>query len=517
MFDLLIKNARIVDGSSSPWYRGDVAIENGKIAAIGKFGSETSHKSVDAKDKYLAPGFIDIHSHSDSSIVEYSLAESRILQGVTTEIAGNCGMSVFPILEDKRKLLEQYNDGQDFPWQSTADFFAFVKKNRTSVNFASLVGHGSLRLAAMGAGNGEATEKDIKRMQDLLRECMGQGALGMSSGLIYPPGFYSNTHELVEVASVLKETGGYYATHMRGEGTTLVPSVEEALETARRSGVPLQISHHKCSERSGWYVSVKTTVAMIEKARMEGVNVMCDQYPYQASATSLTTQVSDWAFEGGVEAMLERLKNPASRARLKEEANHTPAYRWPNLYISYVKTEKNSFAVGKSITEISEIWGKDLIDTVFDLILEEEGQVGQISFGMCEEDIEFIMKQSFTMIGSDGSAISLNYKGQPHPRYYATFPRVIAHYCRDRKLFPLETAIQKMTSMPAARAGFSDRGLIKAGMWADLVLFDFDTIKDTPTYKEPQKACDGILQVYVNGVLTAENGKHCGTKAGMVL
>jgi len=501
MYDLIIKNARIIDGTGAPWTLGDVAVQDGKIAAVGSV-SGAAKAVVDAGQRYLTPGFIDIHSHSDGEILRCPTAESRILQGVTTDVGGNCGSSVAP--------------SEKYP--AMADYLAQVEQARPSINSATLVGHGTIRNAVMGYSRAEATAQEIEQMRKLTAQAMEEGAYGISTGLIYPPSCYSTTEELVQVVNAVQPYGGYYATHMRNESYDLVKSVEEALHVAKEAGVRLQISHHKCTCKADWQVSVKTTIAMIQRARRQGLDVTCDQYPYSASATSMSSNVPAWAFEGGVEAMLQRLQDPETRARLREESNASHVGRWGDIYVSYLYSPENQWMIGKSITEIAEkLGGKDPADTCFDIVLAEKDHVGEVNFGMCEEDIEYIMAQPFVMPGSDGEAKGLDAPGKPHPRNYGTFVRYLAHYSRDRGVLPLETAVQHMTSLPASRIGLADRGLIKTGMWADLVLFDLEKLKDDPDYQNPQQPCSGICQVYVNGVLTAENGKHTGARAGQVL
>lgn len=501
MYDLLIKNARVIDGTGAPWYCGDLAVKDGKIAALGKVTGDAK-EVVDAAGLYLAPGFIDIHSHSDDSILDCPTAESRILQGVTTDVGGNCGGSEAP--------------SPAYP--TMADFLTAVERARPSINSATLVGHGTVRKAVMGYSREEATDGQIAQMQALTAKAMEDGAFGISTGLIYPPSCYSTTDELARVVSAVAPYGGYYATHMRNESFDVVKSVEEALHVAKEAGVRLQISHHKVTHKADWQVSCKTTVAMIARARRQGLDVCCDQYPYRASATSMSSNVPAWAFEGGVEAMLARLRDPETRAVLRDQSNASHQGRWCDIYVAYVQTERNQWMVGKSITEIAEaLGGKDPADTCFDIVLEENNHVGEINFGMCEEDIEYIMSQPFVMPGSDGEAMPLTAPGKPHPRNFGTFVRVLAHYCRDRALFPLETAVQKMTALPASRLGLTDRGVLKVGLWADLVLFDLEKLKDDPDFLCPQQPCSGIRRVYVNGVLTALDGKHTGTRAGQVL
>ena len=505
MYDLIIRNARVVDGTGAPWYRADVAVEGGRIAAIGKLEGE-ARETVDAEDHYLAPGFIDIHSHSDDSILACPSAESRILQGITTEIAGNCGASRGPAPEEKEE-----------GWPSMAAFLSAVEHAKPSVNLGMLVGHGAVRACAMGYGAEKPTEAQLQRMRELVAEAMEAGAFGVSSGLIYPPSSYADTEELIEVAKAAAPYGGYYATHMRGEGKTVVHATEEAIRIAREAGVPLQISHQKVTWKPDWQVSCFMTTAMIERARRQGLEVFCDQYPYRASATTLSVNIPEWAFDGGVPALLERLRDPVLRAQISDEMEASHVGRWGDIFVSYVTTEANQWMAGRSIPDIAQRMGKTPAEALIDIVIAENDHVGEISFGMCEEDIEHIMKKPYVMTGSDGGAMPLDAPGKPHPRNYGTFVRVLAHYCRERGLFPLETAVHKMTGLPAARLRLADRGAVKQGMWADLVLFDFDVLRDTPDFANPQQACEGILKVYVNGVLTAENGRHTGAHAGVVL
>jgi len=524
MFDLLFKNAKVVDGTNSPWYIADVAVKDGKIAKIGKISESSATKVVDAKGCILSPGFIDVHSHSDYGVLRYKLNESRILQGITTELAGDCGTSPMPIVPERRDLLEKYvgflNDGVQLEWTDAKGYLDAVEKNGTSVNFAMMVGHGSIRIAAMGFDDREPTPEELDEMRRYTRESMEQGCFGLTTGFIYPPGCFATNDEAIELAKVVAEYGGFYKSHMRYEGDNILQSVEDTIEVGIKAGLPVQIDHHKITGRKNWKYKGHATLALVEKSRERGIDVTIDQYPYRASATTLTSAVPQWAHEGGLSKMVERLKDPEMRKKIIQEirGHYESSERlWSDVFVTSVPSEKNSWVKGKNIQEIADTLGKDPFDTAIDLMIEEDGDVRQLTFGMCEEDIELIMKNPYTMIGSDGGASPLETKDVPHPRLYGTFPRVISEYCRERKLFPLETAIHKMTGFPAARIGFHDRGVIKEGMNADLVLFDFDKIKDTPTFTKPNAACEGILQVYVNGVLTAENGVHTGALAGKVI
>jgi len=519
MFDLLFKNAKVVDGTNAPWYIADVAVKDGKIAKIGKICESEAAKTVDAKGNVLSPGFIDIHSHSDRSILSCKLNESRILQGITTELAGDCGNSPMPVNPERLHLLRN-NLGADITWTDAKGFFDVLEKNGTSVNFATMVGHGTIRVAAMGYDDRDPTPEELQKMREYTAESMEQGCYGLTTGLIYTPGCFAKNEEVIELAKVIAPYGGFYKSHMRNEGDDVLKSVEDTVQVGIEAGIPVQVVHHKITGRKNWQYKGYATLAYIERAREQGLDVTVDQYPYCASATTLASVMPKWALEGGYTKLVERLKDSETRKKITDEIKDRFEKNlrvWTDVYVTSLNSEANAWAKGKNIQEIADKLGKDPFDATIDLLIEENGNVRQLTFGMCEEDIEMIMKKPFTMIGSDGSAMPLDTTDVPHPRNHGTFPRVLGEYCRERKLFSLETAINKMTGMPAARIGLGDRGVIKAGMWADLVLFDPDKIKDTPTYAKPNVACEGILQVYVNGTLTAENGLHTGALAGKVL
>ncbi len=518
-YDFVLKNCRLIDGTGSPWKKADVGVKDGKIAFVGKAGDEISSDEIkDCEGLYLAPGFIDIHSHSDTTILDNPTADSRILQGVTTELGGDCGISAAPVshISERRKLVKDYVGDLDYTWNTVGEFLDTVEKAHPSVNFATAVGHGTIRIEAMGFDDREPTEDEMEEMKNILRKALEDGAFCLSSGLIYPPGVFSKTDEMAELCTVLKEYGAFYETHMRNEGNKVVEAVAEAIDVAKRAGIPLQICHHKVLQEQNWG-KCRITTEMIEKAREEGIDVQCDQYPYRASATSLDSNAPNWTFDGGVEALLKRLKDPETRQRINAEAEESHRGRWDKIFVSSTASREYAWTVGKNIAEIAEIRGVSCADACFDIIVDSEDRAGEINYGMCEEDIEYIMKKPYVMTGSDGQSLSLDFDGIPHPRNYGTFPRVISHYARDRKLFTVEEAVKKMTAMPASRLGLKDRGLIKEGFRADLVLFDLEELEDTPTFEKPKAACRGIKQVYVNGVLTAKDGVHTGARAGEVL
>lgn len=526
-YDLIIKNVQIADGSGQAVFHGAVAVSDGKILKVYRDCQpdaeecKLSKEVVDGENCILSPGFIDIHSHSDTSIINVPEAQSRILQGVTTDFGGNCGMSAAPFnpeyASDHRYYLREGFGDTPFKWQSMAEYLSEVERSEPSINFGTLVGHGTLRIAAMGFSPDAPSDKQMDYMKKALRHSLEDGAFGMSSGLIYSPGSFADSEELEELAKELPPYDAVYTTHMRNEGLNLIPAVEEAIHLAEETGAKVEISHHKEIRKELWKNAVFQSIALMKEARARGAKVTFDQYPYRASATSLDSNVPGWAFEGGQEKLFENLRNPETRSKLIKEVNASHVGRWGDIFVSYAYGEENKWAVGKNMLEIAEIQGKDPAEACFDLILSTQGRVNEVNYGMCEEDIEYIMSQDFGVIGSDGEAMSLDYNGIPHPRNFGTFPRVIAHYCRERGVLTLEEAIHKMTAMTARRMGLIDRGQITEGMWADLVLFDFDKINDTPTYDDPKQPCEGIRRVYVNGVLTAQDGKHTGARAGKVL
>ena len=403
MFDLLIKNARVIDGSGSPWFRADVGVKGGRICFVGLAGNAEAVETVDAEDLFLAPGFIDIHSHTDQNVFGSPRGESRILQGVTTELVGNCGISMAPASDEYLDMLKGYTDGEgDYSWRSMGDFLTRLEAFPHSTNVACLIGHGTVRLAVMGYSAAKPTAKQLDAMRALVKEGMQDGAYGITSGLIYPPGSYADADELAEVISACAPYGGFYATHMRDEDALIAESVTESIETAKRAGVPLEISHHKTCYKPDWQVTPKMTIAMIERARRQGMDVTCDQYPYCATATTLSANIPGWAFEGGFEAVKRRLADKDTRARIRREVDANIGDNWGDYFVSSLASEKNAWMMGKSIPEIAQKLGLHPTEAFFEIIVEEDNHVNEVHFAMCEEDVEYIMQQPFTMIGSDG-------------------------------------------------------------------------------------------------------------------
>lgn len=524
-FDVLIVGGRVFDGTGNPWFYADIGISRDKIVFIGKVEKADAKITINASGLAVSPGFIDMHSHSDLELLVDGRAISKVHQGVTLEVVGNCGSSAAPLNDFLKAHMEKFVlpefDWQiKLDWSTMREYFDKLEKNGISVNVVSYVGHSTIRAYVMDFERREPSKTELEEMKKLVAEAMMDGAVGLSTGLIYPPSCYAKTDEIIELAKVVAKYGGIYASHIRGEGATLLEAVKEAIRIGEEAKIPVQISHFKASGKLNWG-KVKDAAKIIEEARDRGVDVTADQYPYIASSTSLSALLPDWAHEGGAEKLLERLRDPENLAKIKAHLEgylkREPDY-WDRIMISYL--EKNRQFLGKTINEISKDLGLNPVDTVIKLLLDEECRVSHISFGMCEEDVEFVMKIPWVMVGSDGSAVAPDGvlgKGKPHPRYYGTFPRVLGLYSRERKVISLEQAIRKMTYLPAWRLGFRDRGIIREGAYADIVVFDPKIVLDKATFTDPHQIPIGIIHVIVNGKPVIYEGKHTGEKPGRVL
>lgn len=524
--DLVLENGRLVDGTGNPWFFGDVGIKDGKIVRVGRV-NQRRLETIDAGGRVVSPGFIDGHCHSDLMVLDDPGSEIKLQQGVTTEVVGNCGMTPAPFAPQNLDLLRTYvepvlgNTGQEWRWETVEQYFDALTEAGPSENVATYVGHGTLRIAVMGFENRPASGEESDHMKGLLEEAFQAGAIGLSLGLMYAPGSYTPREELAELCSVLSRYGGLLATHIRGEGNSLIPSIEEVIWIAERSGVPLQISHLKAAGGGNWG-SVTRAMELIERARSRGLDVTCDVYPYTAGSTSLTTLLPPWALEGGVSQTLERLGDPASRGRIKAELrqeqdewdNLVASTGWDSVYISSLSKDRDANLAGKNILEASESRGIDPEDCMMDLLLEQDGKVSIVFFHMAGSDVEQVLGWEKSLIASD----SLHEQAEkPHPRLYGTFPHVLARYVREKKLLTLEEAVRKITSFPARRFNLGKRGLIAPGYAADLVVFDPETVQDKATYEDPKHFPEGISHVLVNGARMVESGALMETGEGKVI
>ncbi|MDQ3499133.1 MAG: D-aminoacylase [Actinomycetota bacterium] len=526
MLDLVLQNGRVVDGTGNPWFFGDVGIKDGIIVELGRV-NRRGLETIDAGGRVVSPGFIDGHCHSDLMVLDDPRSEIKLQQGVTTEVVGNCGMTPAPFAPHNLDLLRTYvepvlgDTEREWRWETVEQYFDALLDARPSENVATYVGHGTLRIAVMGFENRPASGEELDRMKRLLEEALQAGAIGLSLGLMYAPGSYTPREELAELCSVLSRYGGLLATHIRGEGNSLVPSIEEVIWIAERSGVPLQVSHLKAAGGSNWG-SVNKAMELIERARSRGLDVTCDVYPYTAGSTSLTTMLPPWALEGGVSKTLERLGDPASRERIKAELgqeqddwdNLVASTGWDSVYISSLSRDHDANLAGKNVVEVSESRGIEPEDCMMDLLLEQDGKVSIVFFHMAGSDVEQVIRWERSLIASD----SLHDQAEkPHPRLYGTFPHVLARYVREKKLLSLEEAVRKMTSFPARRFKLGKRGLIAPGYAADLVVFDSEKIVDTATYEDPKHFPEGISHVLVNGAKAVEAGALLRTGEGTVI
>lgn len=499
-FDLLIKNGKIMDGTGNPWFISDLAIRDGRIAEIGIIAAERAARVIDVRGLIVAPGFIDVHAHIESGIAPRPTADNYLQMGVTSVITGNCGGSA----------------------SSLGEWFARVEKDGTSINIGSLIGHNTVRRAAMnGDFNRAPSAEELQRMRELVEQAMKDGAVGLSTGLIYIPGTWARTDEIVELARASAKFGGVYASHMRDEGEFVDKSVNEALEIGAQSGCPVEISHLKVASKERWGDSALIT-KMIAEARTRGQQVTVDQYMYTASSTNSGVLLPDWVFDGGFEKVKERLSDQPTRARIRAEMIASQKRRGrEDFSYAYVASHRANPAFnGKNLPEIARmVRGKagaeEEAEQAMDIVLAGGAQM--IYHTMSEQDVEQIFRQPFTMIAADAGVEDTNPTSVPHPRGFGNNVRALGKYVRERKLVSLEEGIRKMTSLPAQTFRLWDRGLLRKGMSADIVIFDERTIADRATFQQPKQYATGLECVIVNGQVTIEKGRHLGTRAGRIL
>jgi N-acyl-D-amino-acid deacylase len=528
-YDVIIRGGHILDGTGNPWYAGDVGIRGDKIAAIGKLEGASARQTIDATGQIVAPGFIDMLGQSETSLLIDKRSLSKLSQGITSEITGEGG-SIAP--QDERTIrpmkpfLDQYHLAVD--WTDLDGYFNRLEKSGTPLNLGTYVGAAQVREAVIGDDDRAPTAADLKQMESLVAQAMQQGALGISTALIYPPGHYAKTDELIALAKVASEYDGIYATHMRSEGQTEMAALDEAIEIGRQANLPVEIFHLKVSGKSRWGTMPKL-VARIQAARDSGLSIAANLYPYLAGATALASSLPPWVANGGTGKLLARLHDKAIRKRIKTEMSADHA-GWENLYfdsggasgvmISGVVNPELKKYDGMTVAQMAKAEGKDPLDALFDFIIADQAQTGALYFIANEQDLQYGLKQRWTSIGLDANETSLDgplFEPHNHPRAWGSMPRFIGHYSRDLHLLPMAEAIRKITSLPAEREHLTGRGLLKPGFYADVTVFDPKTIIDKATYARPNVMSEGIDYVFVNGQLEFEHGKLTGATAGRAL
>jgi N-acyl-D-amino-acid deacylase len=527
MLDLIIQNGKIVDGSGNPWYDGDVGIKEGRIVLMGRIRQEAVN-ILDAQGKVVCPGFIDAHSHADLAILDPSLPPIKLRQGVTTEVFGNCGFSLAPVSPQYEHILKEYTEPfmgswpGPWNWPRMADYMDTLSRDRKPHHVATLVGNGTLRIHAKGFHPGRLSSEEMDHILYHLEEGLEAGALGLSMGLMYTPENFYAKEELVQICRALSKYDALLTVHLRGEGKLLIPSIQEALSIARESGVPLHISHFKAAGRRSWGATFDEGMERIETARLQGLDVTCDVYPYHAGSSSFTSLLPPWPLEGGIEHTLERLQNRGSRARIREELekeadtwdNLVCSTGWDHVLIASTGKAENRSWVGKSVAQIAEERKQDEPECALDLFLEDGGRTSIVFFHMSEADVKKAIAWDLSCIVSDSL---YNREGNPHPRLYGTFPRLFAKYVREEKILSLEEAVRKVTSFPARRFRLGKRGLLAPGYEADITVFDPEKIADRATHEDPRQYPDGIEYVIINGSVVLGKGAAESPKEGRLL
>jgi N-acyl-D-amino-acid deacylase len=527
MLEFLIKAGTIVDGTGAPSFRADLGVADGRIVAVAREIHEEAARIIDARRLHVAPGFIDPHSHSDYTLLADPLAQSKIRQGVTTEVIGNCGYAPAPLkgaaIEESQAKAGTF--GQEVTWRTMGEYLERLRSPGMALNVVPLVGHNAIRGSVMGYGDVQPTPQQQAEMEQLVEQAMNEGARGLSTGLYYPPGYYARTEEVIGLARVAARHGGMYASHIRSEADRLLEAIEEAAEIGEKAGIGVEIAHVKLEGYRNWQ-NIDRLVALLDDIEARGLAVGCDQYPYTACNSWLAGALPYSAQAGGYGAIADRLRDPETRVGLRQDwqrnpvewDNRTGIRDWSEAVVS--DSWNRPDLLGKDIAQIAGEEGQDPLETVFDLIVESKGLISCIWYTQREEIVRTLMRHPLVVVGSDGS--SLNAEGglgqhKVHPRNYGTFPRILGRYVREEQVLSLEEAVKKMTSATAGRFGLTDRGVVRAGAWADLVLFDVRTVVDKATYAEPHQYPEGIPYVLVNGRLVLDQGAHTGELPGRLL
>lgn len=528
-YDTVVRNGRIIDGTGSPWYSGDIGIREGRIAAIGNLTNAPARRTIDAHGMVVAPGFIDMLGQSELTILVNPHLPSKIYQGITTEITGE-GNSVAPVndamLQGDQLTLEHYGIKPD--WHTLREYFAHLERQGMGINLATYVGATQVRRVVIGDDNRAPTAAELDRMRALVREAMQDGAVGLSTSLQYAPAPYATTEELIALAAEAAKFGGIYATHMRSEANAISAALDETIRIGREARIPVEIWHLKVAGKANWG-RMPEVIARIEAARRSGVDITADTYAYPAGFNTFSAIIPPWAHDGGDDKLIQRLKDPATRARIRRELED-PSGQWENewqeitgpegILIGAVQNPKLLALQGKTIAQIAQIWHKDPIDTVFDLLIEDDAFTSVAIFMMSEPDIVLALQQPWVSICNDSEGTApdgILGKEHPHPRAYGTFPHILRKYVREEHKLSLEDAIRKFSALAAQRVRLTDRGVLKAGMWADVVVFDPDTIRDIATFDNPNQLSEGMRYVLVNGVPVIEDGKMTNALPGKVL
>jgi N-acyl-D-amino-acid deacylase len=525
-YDLLISGGSVIDGDGGPAASLDIGIRDGRIVSLGNLSTSSARQRIDATGLTVAPGFIDMHNHSDFTILVEPASESMIRQGVTTMVLGESRSAgpVKPGVDDARR-----QDGVTVDWTTLGGYFDRLERQHTATNIASYVGEEQVWTYVKGYDQSRATPDELAAMKTLVAQAMEDGAMGLSTSLLQPPSSLATTDNLVELATIAKLHGGIYSSHIRDEGEGVFRAVEEAIQVGKGAGIRVDIIHMKIAHQKLWG-RVSEVIAMVQKARDAGFDIQANVYPYTAGQNNLSSIIPPWAHDGGREKMVQRLRDPAARRRMRAEVlqglpgwyNHYLATGggWAGMQLVSLKNERNAPFQGKRMSELIESRGGDPVNVLFDVLVEEDGSVPTVFFHHSEPDMQLVLKQPWTSIGSDGTAVNPDGptgRSHPHPRYYGTFPRVLGRYVRELKVLTLPEAVKKMTSMNADKIGIKDRGRLREGLWADVTIFDPNTVIDRATFENPRQYPVGIPYVIVNGVVTIDNGRHTGALAGRVV
>ena len=527
-FDVIIRGGTVYDGTGRPPMRGDVGIKGDRIAAVGNLSSATAPMVIDASGRALAPGFINMLSHSESSLIVDGRSLGEIKQGVTTQIFGESSMG--PLNDRmKQRLRESQGDVKfDIAWTTLAEFLTYLEKRGISQNVASFIGAPTIREYVIGLEDKPPTPEQLEQMRELVRREMEAGALGVTTALIYPPAFFAKTDELIELCKVAARYKGKYTTHMRSEGNQLIEGVQETIRVSREAGLPAEIYHLKASGAANWH-KMDRVISMIEEARRQGLKITADMYTYTAGGTGLDASLPPWVFDGGREAAYKRLRDPATRKKIAD-AVRTPTNDWENLYLlagspdrillASFKSEALKPLMGKTLAEVAKMRGKDPVETIMDLVLEDRSRVGTIYFLMSEDNIRKQIRQPWVSFGSDAASMAAEgvfLKSSAHPRAYGNFARLLGKYVREEKVISLAEAVRRLSGLPATNLGLDHRGFLQEGMFADVVVFDPQTIADRATFENPHQYAIGVRHVFVNGIQVLKDGEHTGAKPGRAL